>query len=89
MTTLIDRGGRERSLRPDAIAVAAGVSALILCSLCACETPAERQAARNAEINRKAAAEINRICALPEEQREAELKKIKDQSGMVLYCGSK
>lgn len=44
--------------------------------------------ARSAEINRRAAAE-NRACSLPEDQREEELKKVKDQSGMVLYCGSK
>jgi|SRR5579862_3251545 len=68
---------------------AAALSVLALCSLTACETQAQQQAARNTEINRKAAAEINRICSLPEDQREAELKKIKDQSGMVLYCGSK
>lgn len=89
MTTPINRVGRERPARIAAIAAAAGVGALVLCGLCACETPAERKAAHNAEINRKAAAEINRICALPDDQREAELKKIKDQSGMVLYCGSK
>jgi hypothetical protein len=57
--------------------------------LLACTTPAERQAAENARVEKQAAAEINRICALPEAEREAELKKIKDQSGMVLYCGSK
>ena len=71
------------------ITVAAAIGALVMCSLSGCETPAQRQAERNAEINRKAAAEISRICALPEDQRETELKKIKDQSGMVLYCGSK
>jgi hypothetical protein len=56
--------------------------------LTACETPAERQAARNAEISRKAAAEVKHICALPENQREAELTRIKDQSGMVIHCGN-
>ena len=71
------------------IASAIALGTLTLGALTACETPAQQQAARNAEINRKAAAEINRICSLPEDQREAELKKIKDQSGMVLYCGSK
>jgi hypothetical protein len=79
-------GGRRRLAGLAATAVTA---LAVLGALTACETPAERQAAHNAEINRKAAAEINRICALPEDQREAELKKIKDQSGMVLYCGSK
>lgn len=31
---------------------------------------------------------IDRTFSLPEDQREAELKKIKEQSGMVLYCGN-
>jgi outer membrane biogenesis lipoprotein LolB len=67
--------------------VVAGLGAVLL--LLACTTAAERRAAENARIEKQAAAEINRICALPEAEREAELKKIKDQSGMVLYCGSK
>ncbi len=89
MSIIRNRVGRERPATPTAIASLVAFVALALGALAACETPAERQAARNAEINRKAAAEINRICALPEDQREAELKKIKDQSGMVLYCGNK
>ncbi len=56
--------------------------------LAACETAAERQAKENARVEKRAATEINRICALPDAQREAELKKIKEQSGMVLYCGN-
>jgi hypothetical protein len=68
--------------------VAIGLAAGFL-MLAGCQTAAEQQAAKNARINKQAAAEINRICALPETQREAELKKIKDQSGVVLYCGSK
>jgi hypothetical protein len=67
-------------------AVAAVAMTLLLL---ACTTPAERQAAKNARVERQAAKEINRICALPEAEREAELKKIKNQSGMVLYCGSR
>ena len=30
---------------------------------------------------------ISRICALPDAQREAELEKMKNETGMVLYCG--
>ena len=56
--------------------------------LVGCQTEAERKA-ENARIEKQAVKEINRICALPEDQRDAELKKIKEQSGMVLYCGSK
>ena len=69
------------------IAAVAGVA--IALELLGCTTPAQRQAAENARVEKQAAQEINRICALPEAEREAELKKIKDQSGMVLYCGSK
>ena len=65
----------------------AGVA--IVLALLGCTTPAQRQAAENARVEKQAAQEINRICALPEAEREAELKKIKDQSGMVLYCGNK
>jgi hypothetical protein len=57
--------------------------------LAACQTPAQQQETKNPEINKQAAAEINRICALPDAEREAELKKIKEQSGVVLYCGNK
>jgi hypothetical protein len=70
------------------IAGPAGV-ATALFVLTACQTEAQRRAAENDRIEKQAAAEINRICALPEEKRDAELKKIKEQSGMVLYCGNK
>ena len=35
------------------------------------------------------AAEVGRICALPQAERERELEKLKQESGMVLFCGSK
>jgi hypothetical protein len=65
----------------------AGVGAL-LGLLAACDTPAQRQARENARIVRQGDKEIKRICALPEGQREPELKKVKEESGMVLYCGN-
>ena len=71
------------------VAGVAGALLLLACTLVGCTTAAERRATENARVEKQAAAEINRICALPEAEREAELKKIKDQSGMVLYCGSK
>lgn len=86
MSSLLRRSGW---VQPAGLAATAVTVLALVGAVAACETAAERQAARNAQINRKAAAEINRICTLPEEQREAELQKIKDQSGMVLYCGSK
>jgi hypothetical protein len=74
---------------PKRLYIRRAVLALALAALASCETAAERRAAENARIEKQAAAEINRICALPEAERAVELKKIKDQSGMVLYCGSK
>jgi hypothetical protein len=65
------------------------VSALALAALSACETPAQQQAEESASIEKQAAKEMARICALPNEQREAELKKIREKSGLVLYCGGK
>lgn len=35
------------------------------------------------------AAEVTRICALPAGEREQALEKLKKDSGMVLFCGSK
>lgn len=35
------------------------------------------------------AAEVARICALPQAEREKALDKLKQDSGMVLFCGSK
>ena len=55
-----------------------------LLALGGCQTPTERQVAKTAENNKQAAAEINRICALPDAEREAELRKIKEQSGLML-----
>jgi hypothetical protein len=57
-----------------------------LLSLSGCSTPQGRRAAENAEVNRHAAQEIERICALHGAAREAELKKLKQQSGFELYC---
>jgi len=57
-----------------------------LLSLSGCSTPQGRRAAETEEINRHAAQEIERICALHGAAREAELKKLKEQSGFELYC---
>jgi len=59
----------------------------VLLALASCQTEAERKTAENARIEKQAATQIKRICALPKDQREGELKKIQDQSGVVLYCG--
>jgi nitrous oxide reductase accessory protein NosL len=56
--------------------------------LAACATEQQRKAQENAAIRKQAAREIERICALPEPDRQAEIEKIKEQSGMVIYCGN-
>jgi hypothetical protein len=72
--------------RPAAIA---GLAVAILL-FSACETPAQRHVGENAtDFQARVTAEINRICALPEDEREGELEKLKAQSGVVLVCGRK
>ncbi len=64
-----------------------GILLVVLMLTNACSSPAQRRAEENREINKKAAQEVSRICALPPDQRDAELKKVQQESGMVLYCG--
>jgi hypothetical protein len=73
------------SLRGNLFRCAVAATAMLLL-LGACESPEQRQAAQHAQTREQAAAEIDRICALPAEQREAELKKIERESGVMLYC---
>ena len=61
---------------------------LLIC-LSACETQAQRKAQQSQTLTKQAGQEIDRICSLPEAERAAELQRIKDQSGMVLYCGNR
>ncbi len=62
------------------------VSTMVI-QLAGCTTEAQRKAAENVAIQKQAAQEAKRICALPAEQREAELKKLKDESGVIIHCG--
>ena len=62
------------------------VLTLVAVLLAGCTTPAQRKAAEDADVRKQAAKEIKRICSLPEAEREAELKRIKDQSGVVITC---
>jgi hypothetical protein len=55
--------------------------------LCACTTAPHRRAAENAAIQKEAAREIKRICALPPLERAAELDRINKESGIVVQCG--
>jgi hypothetical protein len=59
----------------------ATIVALVGCTAAGQSKDAERSAVR-----KEVAAEVERICALPEREREAELKKVKDESGLDLYC---
>lgn len=59
----------------------------VLVFLSGCTTGAQRRAAENAAIQKQAAQEISRICALPKPERDAELERIKTESGMVVHCG--
>lgn len=59
-----------------------GISAVLV----GCASTA--QSTRNAAPS-DIAAEVARICALPPAEREKALEKLKQDSGMVLFCGSK
>jgi hypothetical protein len=63
------------------------VAAVALASGFGCETSADRAAREKAQIVRQGDREIKRICALPAAEREAELQKIREESGVVLDCG--
>ena len=58
--------------------------AAVLAVAAACQTPAQKE--RNATLSRPAAPEMNRICALHGEERAAELRKLKEQTGLELFC---
>ena len=80
----VSRAERQgRRVRARALGCALGA---VLIAVSGCETAPQKQAAHNAEVNHQASKEIERICALHGEERAAELKKIKDQSGLELYC---
>jgi hypothetical protein len=61
---------------------------LAVFALAGCQTAHQRKAAENAAVNKKAAEEITRVCALHGAEREAQLKKLKAASGLDLYCPS-
>lgn len=51
--------------------------------LSACATQPKQDAQSDTDL----ATRISQICALPESQRDAEIEKMKQETGMVLYCG--
>lgn len=55
--------------------------------LCGCTTEAQRHTEENTAIQKEAAREMRRICALPPAERAAELERISKESGIVVQCG--
>jgi hypothetical protein len=62
------------------------IVALLTAATASCQVSDPKSAARNAELNRPAAPEMSRICALHGDERETELRKLKDLTGLELYC---
>jgi hypothetical protein len=60
----------------------------IVMTMGGCTTDAQRKATEASKVRKEAAKEIERICALPPDERDAEIKRVKEHSGMVIYCGS-
>jgi hypothetical protein len=44
------------------------------------------QRAQNAATRAEVTAEINRICALPDTQHQAEIDRVKREAGMAIVC---
>jgi hypothetical protein len=61
---------------------------LLTCVLLAtaCTMPAKR-ADEPAQEQKALGERIEKICTLPEPERSAQIEKLKNESGMVLYCG--
>lgn len=65
-------------------------TALVLaCSLVlsSCGTATPRKPADAGKTTQKATQKIDRICALPPAERDAQLKKLEAETGVVLFCG--
>jgi len=73
------------TVRPMRLSILVWLAMWVL-ALAGCQTAQQRKAAENAAVNKQAAEEIARVCALHGAEREAELKKLKAASGLDLYC---
>ncbi len=60
----------------------------IMSLLAAC-TSAVAHRKTDAAVQKEAVREIRRVCALPESERESEIRKVKEQSGFVIVCSAK
>jgi hypothetical protein len=54
--------------------------------LSACSAGPSRPDATEGTVQTEVAREVHRICSLPEAQREAEIRTVKEQSGVVIGC---
>ena len=61
----------------------------LACSLVlsGCGAATSRKAAAASKTTQKATQKIDRICALPPAARDAQLKKLEAETGVVLVCG--
>ena len=62
---------------------------MLACSLAlsGCGTATPRGALDSGKTSHKAVQKIDRICALPQAERDAQLKKLEAETGVVLFCG--
>jgi len=58
----------------------------LLALLTACETTANHKAKEDSPVSKQAASEVSRICALHGQERAAEVKKLRESTGMELFC---
>jgi hypothetical protein len=56
-------------------------------ALAACASPTKQRPEDVQQARRDVAMEIERICGLPQAERDAELAKLQKTEGLVLYCG--
>lgn len=63
---------------------------ILTCSLVlsGCSTATPRKAADASKTTQKAVQKIHRICALPPAERDAQLKKLEAETGVVLVCSN-
>jgi hypothetical protein len=78
--------GSAREVCMSQVKVAALLTVAALGAGCATQN---KSAPASTGANPDIASEVSRICALPPAEREQALEKLKKESGMVLFCGSK
>lgn len=61
---------------------------ILLIPLAACTSTPPQGGADAAQMQLEAAREVRRVCDLPAAEREAELKKIRSESDIEVFCGN-